>query len=76
MANVEWLFIDRASPRTVSAGDRVSAEAGALPIYEVVEISGDRAWVREEDTHRDAVMPLHLLRWRMVQHSDADVGRH
>lgn len=67
MGNVEWLFIDRASPRTVSPGDRVSADAGGLPIYQVMEIEQDRAWLRDEDTHRDVVLPPHLLRWRLMR---------
>ena len=67
MANVEWLFIDKASPRTVERGDRVSADAGGLPVYEVMEINSDRAWLRDEVSHRDVVMPPHLLRWRILR---------
>ncbi len=65
MANVEWSFIDQESPLPLSRGDLVSAEAGGLPVYEVVSVSEGRAWLREAQTQRDFVMPAHSLRWRM-----------
>jgi len=67
MANVEWLFIDRASRAAINPGDFVSAEAGGLPIYQVVDIADGRVWVRDEATHRDHILPVDHLRWRMLQ---------
>ena len=65
MANVEWSFVDRESPAPIRSGDLVSAEAGGLPIYEVMEIDGARLWLREALTNRDCVAPTASMRWRI-----------
>ena len=65
MANVEWSFVDRESPEPIRGGDLVSAEAGGLPIYEVVTVDGARLWLREALSNRDWVMPLDSMHWRI-----------
>ena len=65
MANVEWSFVDRESPSPIRGGDLVSAEAGGLPIYEVVEVDGGRVWLREALSNRDCVMPTDAMCWRI-----------
>lgn len=68
MANVEWSFIDTESRTPLLRGDLVSAEAGGLPVYEVVGVSDGRIWLRDAQTHRDHVLPRNSVRWRMDRH--------
>ncbi len=65
MANVEWSFIDRDARTPLLRGDLVSAEAGGLPVYEVVEVSDGRVWLRDAQSRRDYVLPRNSVRWRM-----------
>lgn len=48
----------------VRVGDVVSAEAGGLPIYHVVALSGDAAWLGDERRPNTVLMPLAGFRWR------------
>ena len=66
MANVEWLFIDRASPQVVSQGDLVSSEAGGMPVYEVIEVAGERLWLRDQESLQDRILPGEWVRWRRM----------
>ncbi len=66
MANVEWLFIDHTTRPTLAQGDLVSAEAGGLPVYRIMDITDARAWVRDARSERDHILPTGHLRWRML----------
>ncbi len=65
MRAVEWSLIDPSSRTAISQGDLVSAEAGGLPIYEVMRVADGRVWLREEQSGRDHVAPVGQLRWIM-----------
>ena len=58
-----WTAIGRSEVR---AGDRVSAEAGGLPIYLVVALDGQAILLREERSGREHVAPLNTLRWKLI----------
>ena len=67
MANfhaVDWAPLDHGAPSPVSVGDRVSAEAGGMPIYRVIAVEPGRAWVAVEPRAAARDMPLDLFRWR------------
>ncbi len=57
-----WVTIGRTG---LMVGDRVSAEAGGLPIYRVLRVQDHRVWLREERTDRDLVAPAGALRWKL-----------
>lgn len=65
MVEAGWSLIGQAQTPAIRQGDWVSAEAGGLPIYEVMEIDRDRLWLRDTMTHRDHVAPIKNLRWRL-----------
>jgi hypothetical protein len=60
----QWTAIDRSGVR---AGDKVSAEAGGLPIYTVVALQNEGTLLREERSGREHVAPLSALHWKLVQ---------
>lgn len=57
-----WVTIERTGIQT---GDLVSAQAGGLPIYRVVALQAERAWLRDERGERDHIAPLSALRWKL-----------
>ncbi len=57
-----WVTIPRGG---LKSGDLVSAEAGGLPIYRVLEVHDQRTWLREERTGRDHIAPVSALRWKL-----------
>ena len=59
----QWVTIERCG---VAPGDLVSAEAGGLPIYRVLSVQDQRAWLRDERTGRDHIAPLATLRWKLA----------
>ncbi|MGA2951872.1 MAG: hypothetical protein ABSD80_06525 [Caulobacteraceae bacterium] len=61
---IDWQFMDSDAARTVREGDIVSAAAGGLPIYKVMNLEGGRAWLRDIDTGADQVTPLTLFHWK------------
>ena len=58
---VDWVLLDNAG---VQVGDLVSADAGGMPTYRVVDLQGGRAWVR--DGAHDFVwdLPVSVFRWK------------
>ncbi|MGH7025013.1 MAG: hypothetical protein ACREEB_15685 [Caulobacteraceae bacterium] len=61
---IDWEFMDSDVARGVGAGDIVSAAAGGLPIYRVMNLEGGRAWLRDIETGADQVTPLTLFHWK------------
>ncbi len=60
----QWMAIDRAG---VQAGDRVSAEAGGLPIYRVLAQEGQTVRLHDELSGRDHLAPLTGLHWKLAR---------
>lgn len=59
---MQWVLIDQAeSP--VDVGDKLSVDAGGMPIYEVVALENGRALVADERRTAVRHMPLELFRW-------------
>ncbi len=67
MIGVGWSLIGGGKTPAIRRGDWVSAEAGGLPIYEVVEIDRERLWLRDTVSLRDHVLPAQSLRWRLTR---------
>ncbi|MBW8814795.1 MAG: hypothetical protein JF588_15360 [Caulobacterales bacterium] len=62
---LQWEILDHAAAYPVRIGDLVSADAGGLPIYRVIGLSGRDVWLGEERERPTAtVMPLDAFRWR------------
>jgi hypothetical protein len=63
--DIDWQYLDVPSENTVRIGERVSAEAGGLPIYRVMAVSDGRAWLRDEEFGGiDRVAPLSAFHWK------------
>ena len=62
--HIDWEFLSSEAVSGVRAGDIVSAAAGGLPIYRVMSLDGDRAWLRDIDSGADQVTPLGLFHWK------------
>ena len=61
---IDWQYLDRPSAGELKIGDLVSAEAGGLPIYQVMALADGRAWLREEHDGIDRVAPLSAFHWK------------
>ena len=59
---IEWIHLD--APEALGVGDVVSAAAGGLPIYQVVALADQGAWVRDEDHAAIRLMPIQRLHWK------------
>lgn len=66
MASVSALnWTPLSNPAAVKVGDLVSADAGGMPIYQVVAIEEEgRAWLRREQTAQTLQMPLNRFCWK------------
>jgi hypothetical protein len=62
--DIDWQYLDMPSEDSIRIGERVSAEAGGLPIYRVMALSDGRAWLREELGGIDRVAPLSAFHWK------------
>jgi hypothetical protein len=62
--DIDWQYLDVPSENSIGVGERVSAEAGGLPIYRVMALSDGRAWLREEQGGIDRVAPLSAFHWK------------
>lgn len=62
---LQWELLDHAAAYPVRIGDLVSADAGGLPIYRVIGLSGRDVWLGQDRERLPAtVMPLDAFRWR------------
>ncbi len=61
---IDWEFMDCGASGDIAVGDLVSAEAGGLPIYRVMNLQRGRAWLRDIDTDADRVTPLRGFYWK------------
>lgn len=64
MAALNWTLLDHAAQKPVEIGDAVSAEAGGMPIYRVVGLSGRKAWLDDERSGTRLLASLDTFRWR------------
>lgn len=61
---LDWILVDKSAVDAVQVGDRVSAEAGGLPVYRVLKLQDGRAWLRDEDRSADMISPLNRFHWK------------
>jgi len=64
MRTLDWIPLDLAAPRAVEVGDMISADAGGTPIYRVLALEADRAWVATAAGAPARAMPLDGFRWK------------
>ena len=67
---IDWHYLDGAIRGAVRIGDAVSSAAGGMPIYRVMALGNGRAWLRDEMTNADRVMPLNSFHWKACPHQD------
>jgi hypothetical protein len=63
---IEWVYLDRADESEVRPGELISADAGGLPIYRVVELVNGRAWLKDLEDGADRVSPLQAFHWKAL----------
>ena len=64
---INWELLDHAAQKPVEIGDAVSTEAGGMPIFRVVGLSGRKAWLDDERGRIRLLASLDAFRWRAHQ---------
>ncbi len=67
---VDWAPLDHAAGDPVMIGDLVSAGIDDLPVYRVMALEEDRAWVVTHPGAPQRMMWLAAIRWRGVERPD------
>ncbi len=63
---IDWIYLNWATPADVHVGELVSAEAGGLPIYRVVALRDGRAWLKDLEDGSDRVTSLSAFHWKAL----------
>jgi hypothetical protein len=63
---IDWVYMDRADEAHARRGELISADAGGLPIYQVMDFSGDRARLRDTRDGSDRVAPIDAFHWKAL----------
>lgn len=66
MSAVDWVLLGGDTPQV---GDLVSADAGGMPIYRVVRVAADQAWVQADGQPQAQEAPLSRFRWKAASGS-------
>jgi hypothetical protein len=61
---ISWELLDHQASKPVEIGDAVSIEAGGMPIWRVVGLSGRKAWLDDERGKTRLLSSLDDFRWR------------
>jgi len=64
---IDWVPLDHAAREPVMIGDLVSAGIDDLPVYRVMALDEDRAWVITHPGAPQRMMSLTAMRWRGVE---------
>lgn len=64
---IDWVPLDHAASEPVMIGDLVSAGIDDLPVYRVMALDEDRAWVATHPGAPQRMMSLAAMRWRGVE---------
>jgi hypothetical protein len=64
---IDWVPLDHAASEPVMIGDLVSASIDDLPVYRVMALDEDRAWVATHPGAPQRMMSLAAMRWRGVE---------
>jgi hypothetical protein len=70
MSDVDWVLLKKDA---VKVGDLVSTDAGGMPIYRVVAIDSDRAWLRLDAKAELQAMPLDHFHWKAANSDEKTV---
>lgn len=62
--SLEWAFLGKDAAKV---GDLVSADAGGMPIYRVLEVANGRLRVQDEAGASVRTLPADHLHWRAAQ---------
>ena len=59
---IDWVYFDGGD--AVAPGELLSAEAGGMPIYQVIALTHGRAWLRDLRDGSDHIGPLDGFHWK------------
>jgi len=68
---IDWVYLNVGSKADVHEGELISVEAGGLPIYRVMALKGDRAWLKDLQDGTDRVTLLNAFHWKAVPTASA-----
>ena len=63
---IDWVFLNKAGQAEVNVGELISADAGGLPIYQVMAIRDGRVWVKDLQDGVDRVTPVSAFHWKAL----------
>ena len=69
--DMDWVYLNAGSEADVRIGELISADAGGLPIYRVVAVKGDRAWLKDLKDDSDHVTLLSAFHWKALPNAAA-----
>ncbi|MDP3175590.1 MAG: hypothetical protein Q8M88_14250 [Phenylobacterium sp.] len=61
---VDWVLLDPAASRSVQVGDRLSVDAGGMPIYRVKALAEDGFWLEDGRHPPLRIASLDAFRWK------------
>ena len=64
---MEWVFVDPTDTGAVQVGDLVSAAAGGMPTYRVVELNEDGLACLRDEREAEQVMPIDRFFWKACE---------
>jgi hypothetical protein len=64
--NIDWVYLNTVFEGEARVGDRVSAQAGGLPIYRIIALRDGRAWLKDVEDGSDRVTPLSAFPWKAL----------
>jgi hypothetical protein len=64
---IDWVALDHTAGEPVMIGDLVSAGIDDLPVYRVMALDEDCAWVATHPGAPQRMMSLAAMRWRGVE---------
>ena len=63
----EWVFVDPTDTGAVQVGDLVSAAAGGMPTYRVIELNEDGLACLRDERESEQVMPIDRFVWKACE---------
>lgn len=61
---MKWVRLDHADSEPVSVGDMVSADAGGMPIFQVIRFEDGQVWLGGDHRQTVLVQPLEAFQWK------------
>ena len=64
--HIDWVLLDPAHGQGASVGDLISADAGGMPVYQLVGLKDRSAVVRDPAGGAERELPIGQFRWKIA----------